>query len=212
VVKQVKCEALSTGIYAPPSGIPVPSQYSRRLLLSGDYSDAGATHQNKHSGVSLINVSDNGSFWRQLAALLYPDTPLLLAVAASALAAAVVGLMAPGVTGELVNVIAGHLTTTGGGGGGETSGTLAVMGLRALQTPALKLLRLFALQGLCTWLHISLVGLLGERVAWRLRRQAYASVLAQDMVWFDAQRAGEVSARVMQDVAEFKVKYSQFPQ
>ncbi|KAI9597755.1 P-loop containing nucleoside triphosphate hydrolase protein [Syncephalis fuscata] len=116
--------------------------------------------------------------------------------------------MAPGVTGELVNVIAGHLTTTSGAVEGG-AGTLAAIGLRALKVPAFKLLRLFALQGLCTWLHISLVGLLGERVAWRLRNQAYASVLAQDMVWFDAQRAGEVAARVMQDVAEFKHSFKQ---
>jgi ATP-binding cassette subfamily B (MDR/TAP) protein 8 len=118
-------------------------------------------------------------------------------VALSALAAAVVGLMMPSVTGELVSAIAGHLSQAGQHG-------LASIGIKALHKPAIKLLRLFILQGLCTWFHISQVGILGERVAWRLRRLAYARILSQDMVWFDAQRAGEITARIMQDVAEFK--------
>ncbi|RKP27600.1 P-loop containing nucleoside triphosphate hydrolase protein [Syncephalis pseudoplumigaleata] len=202
----VHCDALSTTL----ASSPMPSRYWQRLLGPAPPGILVAQHDGDITAASFANLDDGRGFWRQLFTLLYPDLPLLLAVALSALAAAAVGLMAPAVTGELVNVIAGHLTSTAGSGA-ATGGahTLAVMGLRALKMPAIKLLRLFALQGLCTWMHISLVGLLGERVAWRLRRAAYASVLAQDMVWFDAHRAGEVAARVMQDVAEFKHSFKQ---
>ncbi|KAI8050944.1 hypothetical protein BDF22DRAFT_694104 [Syncephalis plumigaleata] len=211
-IRSVHCEALTmSGIYSSPSNIAtsqIPSRYLERLL--GPDASLVTKYHGDISASALANVNNSRGFWGQLFKLLYPDMPLLLAVALSALAAAAVGLISPGVTGELVNVIAGHLTTTAASGTAQASGnTLAVIGLSALKAPALKLLQLFALQGLCTWLHISLVGLLGERVAWRLRKQAYASVLAQDMVWFDAQRSGEVAARVMQDVAEFKHSFKQ---
>ncbi|KAI8836121.1 P-loop containing nucleoside triphosphate hydrolase protein [Chytridium lagenaria] len=77
--------------------------------------------------------------------------------------------------------------------------------LTSLNEPAMKLLTMFALQGLLTCIDIHLVTVLGERVAVRLRGRLYESILGQDMAFFDGRMQGEVVGRLAQDVGEFKV-------
>ena len=59
-------------------------------------------------------------------------------------------------------------------------------------------------QGLLTFAYISLVSVLGERIAYGLRGQLFSALLAQDMSFFDENRTGELVGRLTNDVAEFK--------
>ncbi|KXS13178.1 hypothetical protein M427DRAFT_146745 [Gonapodya prolifera JEL478] len=68
-----------------------------------------------------------------------------------------------------------------------------------------RLAALFLAQGVLTFLDISLVSRLGERVAARMRNKLYGSILRHDMAFFDARMGGEVVGRLTDDVGEFKL-------
>jgi ATP-binding cassette subfamily B (MDR/TAP) protein 8 len=121
-----------------------------------------------------------------------PDALLLLLVATSALLTAAMGLLAPKATGDLVERIAKGLTSK--------SADL----VKLLKEPALRLLGIYSLQGLLTFANISLVAILGERVAYRLKLRLFEACLLQDMVFFDKHRVGEVLNRLTSDISEFK--------
>ena len=73
-----------------------------------------------------------------------------------------------------------------------------------LQNLATRLLALFSLQGLLTFLDIRLVSQLGENLSLRLKRDLFKRLLDQDMSFFDERMHGEIVSRLAMDVAEFK--------
>jgi ATP-binding cassette, subfamily B (MDR/TAP), member 8 len=53
-------------------------------------------------------------------------------------------------------------------------------------------------------IDINLVTVLGERLSLKLKRDLYASLLRQDISFFDEHMYGEVVGRLTSDVGEFK--------
>ena len=49
----------------------------------------------------------------------------------------------------------------------------------------------------------------GERVAAQLRKDLFASVLRQDVAFFDDHKSGEIMSRLTSDVQEFKSSFKQ---
>ncbi|KAL1917165.1 uncharacterized protein VTP21DRAFT_4821 [Calcarisporiella thermophila] len=121
-----------------------------------------------------------------------------MGVTLSAVAAAVVNLKTPAVTGKLISVISKSLTGAG-----------AQLALAQLREPALRLLALFGAQGFLTFCHISLVSVLGENIARRLKRRVFTSIVCQDMAFFDRYKSGELVSRLTTDVNEFKHTFKQ---
>jgi ATP-binding cassette subfamily B (MDR/TAP) protein 8 len=76
--------------------------------------------------------------------------------------------------------------------------------LIAIRSVGLRLLGLFSFQGVLTWIDIYLVGQLGERLALKLKKDLFFSILHQDMAFFDQRMNGEVVSRLTMDISEFK--------
>ena len=53
-------------------------------------------------------------------------------------------------------------------------------------------------QGLLTFCYISLLSAVGERVAARIRKRLFHSLITQDVAFFDVHRTGEIVNRCMQ--------------
>ncbi|KAJ3379925.1 ATP-binding cassette, sub-B (MDR TAP), member 8, partial [Chytriomyces hyalinus] len=140
---------------------------------------------------------DSANTWqiiKHIAATLKPDALLLFAIVAATGATAAVNIVTPMVIGDLVSTIqllAGSELVTQDQ-------------ISAINGPALRLLALFITQGLLTCIDINLVTRLGERLSLRLKHDLYASLLAQDMAFFDNHMQGEVVGRLTQDISEFK--------
>ncbi|OAD69360.1 hypothetical protein PHYBLDRAFT_149758 [Phycomyces blakesleeanus NRRL 1555(-)] len=128
--------------------------------------------------------------------LVKPDLFLLACIVLTAVAAAVVYLQTPVVTGELINVL-------------QLSFTSGALSIQDLNGPAIRLLALLSAQGFFTFAHITLVSLFGEKVAVRLRRDLFSAMVRQDMSFFDDHKSGELVGRLTSDVADFKHTFKQ---
>uniref|UniRef100_A0A8C8S8E2 Mitochondrial potassium channel ATP-binding subunit n=1 Tax=Pelusios castaneus TaxID=367368 RepID=A0A8C8S8E2_9SAUR len=134
---------------------------------------------------------DWAEFWKFL-------RPQLLALSAAvmfALATALLNVRIPLLLGELVNVVARCAQ--------EHAGNY----LRDVRQPALRLLLLYGLQGLLTFGYIALLAQVGERVAGSMRKALFTSLLRQDVMFFDANRTGQLVTRLTADVQEFKSSF-----
>lgn len=132
------------------------------------------------------------SFWNILA----PDILILLLAAMSAVVVAFLNVRIPLTLGELINVISGM-----------TTGKQAGQYLSELVRPGLSLAGLYALQSLFTFGYISLLSIVGERCALRLRTQLFQSLLEQDIAFFDTHKTGELVNRLSGDVQDFKSSF-----
>ncbi|XP_028934144.1 mitochondrial potassium channel ATP-binding subunit isoform X1 [Ornithorhynchus anatinus] len=124
--------------------------------------------------------------------------PHLLALVAAivlALGAALLNVKIPLLLGRLVEVVARHV--------GDSPGSFLAEG----RGPGLQLLVLYGLQGLLTCSYLVLLSRLGERVALDVRKELFASLLRQDIAFFDANRTGQLVARLTADVQEFKSSF-----
>jgi ATP-binding cassette subfamily B protein len=74
-------------------------------------------------------------------------------------------------------------------------------GQRAINRAILILFVLFVLQGFWGTLVSYLFSMAGERVVARLRRDLYAAILRQEIAFFDEQRTGELTSRLVADAS-----------
>ncbi|KAM9387547.1 mitochondrial potassium channel ATP-binding subunit [Phaethornis superciliosus] len=124
--------------------------------------------------------------------------PQLLALSAAvllALCSALVSVRVPVVLGQLVDAVSG------------CAGGLFPRYVAAVRLPALRLLGLHCLQGLLTFGYIALLARAGERLAGNMRKELFASLLRQDVAFFDGTRTGQLVARLTADVQEFKSSF-----
>ncbi|XP_071852655.1 mitochondrial potassium channel ATP-binding subunit-like isoform X2 [Apostichopus japonicus] len=123
---------------------------------------------------------------------LRPDLFLILLSVVSAIAVAFINVQVPVYLGDLVQVVS-HFSR-------EYAGDY----IQEIKTPALKLVSAYSLQAIGTACYISLLGVVGERLATRMRISLFAALLKQDVTFFDTSRTGELVNRLSGDVQEFK--------
>ena len=97
--------------------------------------------------------------------------------------------------GDLVNAIAGLLTN-------KSSASF-----NQLNPIAGQLLLLYVAQAFFTFFYITCLSVMGERMAADLRIQLLKKLLHHDMSFFDEQRSGELSERIINDVQEWKSSF-----
>lgn len=119
-------------------------------------------------------------FWK----FLWPDLWLLLLASLSAFAVAIVNIELPLLLGNLVNAVS-SLT-----GGGHSTDFFQV-----LREPAMKLISIYGAQAVLTFAYISFLSCLGERLAERMRNALFASLIRQDIAFFDSRKTGELVNR-----------------
>ncbi|NXR11548.1 ABCB8 protein, partial [Semnornis frantzii] len=156
--------------------------------------------------------------WPRFWTFLRPQLLALSAAVLLALGAALLNVRIPVLLGQLVNVVARCAR-------GQVSGYL-----REVQQPALRLLAVYCLQvgtgtlggwgfpglppgltrcvqGLLTFGYLALLSRVGEQVAGSMRKELFMSLLRQDVVFFDANRTGQLVSRLTADIQEFKSSF-----
>ncbi|XP_078479896.1 mitochondrial potassium channel ATP-binding subunit [Lampetra planeri] len=133
--------------------------------------------------------------WHILWEFVKPQLFALLSAVVLAFAAALLNIQIPLMLGDLVNVVARYLRHHTGNYVSEIRG------------PALKLLGLYGIQGLLTSGYIILLSRVGERVAADMRKTLFASLLRQDVAFYDANKTGQLVNRLTADIQEFKSSF-----
>uniref|UniRef100_A0A914XUS2 Mitochondrial potassium channel ATP-binding subunit n=1 Tax=Panagrolaimus superbus TaxID=310955 RepID=A0A914XUS2_9BILA len=119
----------------------------------------------------------------------------LLFATAGAIVVALLNIRLPILLGDLINVIAGLLTNKN------------ELQFDTINPIAGKLLGLYVAQAVFTFLYITCLSIMGERMAADLRVKLLNKLLHHDMYFFDEQRTGELNDRLNNDVQEFKSSF-----
>ncbi|XP_066249380.1 mitochondrial potassium channel ATP-binding subunit-like isoform X2 [Euwallacea similis] len=115
-----------------------------------------------------------------------------------ALAVALLNIEIPQVMGGVINVLARFSS--------EHDSKLFIS---EIQKPAFKLIAMYIAQSFFTFFYISTLSNLGEKIAYRMKSDLFASILQQDIAFFDAQRTGEIVTRLTADIQDFKSSFKQ---
>ncbi|XP_006814132.1 mitochondrial potassium channel ATP-binding subunit-like [Saccoglossus kowalevskii] len=133
--------------------------------------------------------------WKDFWEYLSPEMLHLLAAILSAFAVAIVNIKMPLLIGDLVEVVSKFTS--------ENAGNY----LQEMKKPALRLIALYGIQGILTFGYISLLSSIGERIANRMRKALFQSLIQQDIAFFDANKTGELVSRLTADVQDFKSSF-----
>ncbi|XP_030623350.1 mitochondrial potassium channel ATP-binding subunit [Chanos chanos] len=172
---------------------PVALTVVARLSCGMAYCQADLD-KNAPSAVQTVEKVPEFS-WAILWEFLHPQLLALIGAIILAFGAAILNIQIPLMLGDLVNVVACHMREH------------ARNYMRNIRGPALKLLGLYGLQGLMTTGYIILLSRVGERVAANMRKTLFASVLRQDVAFFDANKTGQLVNRLTSDIQEFKSSF-----
>lgn len=164
-------------------GLKLSHKSSSHLLQSKD-----------KDGERLQPKFDFREFWK----FLWPDIWLLLLASVSAFAVAMVNIELPLLLGNLVNAVSSL-----------TSGNHDTDIIQVLKEPAMKLISLYGAQSFLTFAYISFLSCLGERLAERMRNALFASLIRQDIAFFDDHKTGELVNRLTTDIQDFKSAFKQ---
>jgi len=152
------------------------------------------TENKQHNGEKSQPKFDFKEFWK----FLWPDIWLLILASLSAFAVAMVNIELPLMLGNLVNAVS-SLTT------GDHSTDF----FQVLREPAIKLISVYGAQAVLTFAYISFLSCLGERLAERMRNALFASLIRQDIAFFDNHKTGELVNRLTADIQDFKSAFKQ---
>ena len=101
--------------------------------------------------------------------------------------------------GSLVNVVSANLP--------ESPSLSSETFIQQIKQPTLDILKLYFGHAAMTFSTIFSLSIVGERVAAELKSDLFASILQQDVKFFDSHRSGEISSRLIADVQEFKSSF-----
>uniref|UniRef100_A0AAQ5YRT4 Mitochondrial potassium channel ATP-binding subunit n=1 Tax=Amphiprion ocellaris TaxID=80972 RepID=A0AAQ5YRT4_AMPOC len=172
---------------------PAALTVSARLFCHVAHCEADV---NNNTPVEVVAKQTVPEFkWHILWEFLKPQLFALIGAVVLAFGAAILNIQIPLMLGDLVNVVARYLR--------EHTGNY----VHEIRGPALKLLGLYGIQGLLTSGYIILLSRVGERVAADMRKTLFASLLRQDVAFFDANKTGQLVNRLTADIQEFKSSF-----
>ncbi|KAM6918655.1 mitochondrial potassium channel ATP-binding subunit [Xenentodon cancila] len=151
---------------------------------------------NNNTPVEIVPKEKKPEFkWHILWEFVKPQLFALICAVVLAFGVALLNIQIPLMLGDLVNVVARYLRDHTGNYISEIKG------------PGLKLLGFYGIQGLLTCGYIILLSRVGERVAADMRKTLFASLLRQDVAFFDANKTGQLVNRLTADIQEFKSSF-----
>lgn len=113
---------------------------------------------------------------------------------------ALLNIEIPRLLGSMVNVVSNHLVT-----GSATDDQPSYW--QELKSPATNLGLMYLAQSAFTFVYIHALSCVGERMASQLRQDLFASIVRQDVAFFDNHRTGELVNRLTSDVQDFKSSF-----
>ncbi|XP_074661022.1 mitochondrial potassium channel ATP-binding subunit-like [Tubulanus polymorphus] len=131
--------------------------------------------------------------WEEFLKLVWPEIWYLLGAVVSALAVALVNIQIPVYLGDLVNIVSKF-----------TSEMPPADYIEQLRQPVIKLISIYGVQGILTFVYISLLQTMGERISVDLKTKLFDSIVLQDIEFFDRTKTGEIVNRLTTDVHDFK--------
>ncbi|XP_060517346.1 mitochondrial potassium channel ATP-binding subunit-like isoform X2 [Cylas formicarius] len=135
--------------------------------------------------------------WQKFWLYLKPNIAYFLAAIAGALVVAILNIKIPEVMGSLINLLTKF---------GENNGKLFTS---EMKVPVIKLVAMYIGQSFFTFFYIFMLSNLGEKIAYRMKSDLFASILKQDIAFFDAERTGEIVNRLTTDIQDFKSSFKQ---
>ncbi|KAF8796027.1 Mitochondrial potassium channel ATP-binding like protein [Argiope bruennichi] len=149
--------------------------------------------QSSHSrlvGVNSIEkLHQEAKFdWKRFYKIVKAEIVYILLAVVSALIVALLNIKIPILLGDMVNVVSSFLSDNGYEKDAATF-------FSELREPAIQLVYMYLAQSLFTFAYISILSVSGERVARNMRKELFASVIEQDIAFFDAHKTGEISSR-----------------
>lgn len=172
---------------------PAVLTVSARLFCHVAYCEAD---ENNNIPVEIVPKNPVPDFkWHLLWEFVKPQLLGLVSAVVLAFGAAILNIHIPLMLGDLVNVVARFLRD-------QTRSYI-----QEIKGPAMNLLGLYLIQGLLTSGYIILLSRVGERVAADMRKTLFASLLRQDVAFFDANKTGQLVNRLTADIQEFKSSF-----
>ncbi|KAK3608510.1 hypothetical protein CHS0354_010363 [Potamilus streckersoni] len=175
-------------------GITLCLAYSHGLFIKVSHCNAKHSY-NRLSGLEADSKADADFDWQGFLQLLKEDAWSLIIAIVCALAAALVNIQIPLMLGDIVNVVTEFTR--------EKVGNL----VEEIRLPALKLIGAYILQGVFTFIYISILSNVGENLAAKMRTKLFESLLRQDIEFFDRHKTGELVDRLTSDVQDFKSSF-----
>ncbi|XP_018566195.1 ATP-binding cassette sub-family B member 8, mitochondrial [Anoplophora glabripennis] len=136
--------------------------------------------------------------WKLFWLYVRPHIWYLIAAIVGALAVALLNIAIPQVMGGVINVLAKFNESKD-----------SQMFISEMKLPAIKLVSMYLAQSCCTFFYIVMLSNLGEKIAFNMKVHLFASILRQDIGFFDEQRTGEIINRLTTDIQDFKSSFKQ---
>ena len=133
--------------------------------------------------------------WRLFLAFLYPDIFYLILSIVGSIIVAILNTYLPVATGNLLDEVMRI--------NAQTHGVLRNI-IPLVLGRAAKIAILYSLQGSLTFLTISALTVMGERMSRRLRSQLFRALIEQDIAFFDSHKTSELVSRLSSDVQDLK--------
>ncbi|XP_069778766.1 mitochondrial potassium channel ATP-binding subunit isoform X2 [Narcine bancroftii] len=133
--------------------------------------------------------------WREFWRFLRPELSSLIWAIIFACGTAYLNSQIPLLLGELMNAIVQCLQTH------------PACYLQNMKIPSAKLLGIYITQGILSCFYITLLSRVGERVAAAMRKELFATLIRQDVSFYDATRTGHLVSCLTSDIQEFKSSF-----
>ncbi|CAD6186229.1 unnamed protein product [Caenorhabditis auriculariae] len=150
-----------------------------------------AKREREHDPEASLTLSD-------IFTLIKPYLGWLIAAVVCAVLSAIINIKIPLCLGDLVNVLVDVIKS-------ESKDVAAHFD--EIKPHAVRLLTYYGIQAVLTFMYISFLTILGERMAVDMRLNLFKKLLSLDMSFFDTQKTGELSSRLNTDVQEFKSSF-----
>ncbi|CAI4227973.1 unnamed protein product [Auanema sp. JU1783] len=147
-----------------------------------------------HLKCETVQAEPTLSLW-DIWSLIKPYIGWFFAAVVCAVLTAIVNIQLPLYLGELIDVmvelIKGHAT------GVEKD-------VSSIKPQAFKLVTCYLAQAVLTFMYITFISILGERICYDVKLRLFEKLLIMDMSFYDTQKSGELSSRLNVDIQEFK--------
>ncbi|KAI6653544.1 ATP-binding cassette sub-family B member 8, mitochondrial-like [Oopsacas minuta] len=139
--------------------------------------------------------NDSKFEWRVFLNFLYPDLFYFIIAVIGSVVVAIVNTYLPVATGNLLDEVMRV--------NAHAQGVLRDI-LPLVMGKAIKIAVLYSLQGGLTFLAISALTIMGERMSRRLRTELFKSLIEQDIEFFDNHKTSELVSRLSSDIQDLK--------